>query len=165
MFKCSERNLSLFDADASGLGPPPPLYIYYECATSLNKVGSRYIRGDQVFPGAARCARRGAAALARPRDSRRETWRASRATKMAAAALRKSGRSSRGEAASRRAIVVLVSPRRRTLPQSSHGGGRRHDGIRHQVDHTEITEPVQTVEHREQHNLRRGGHFLQDHHR
>lgn len=39
------------------------------------------------------------------------------------------------------------------------------DGIRHQVDHTKTTESIEALEYREQHNLRGGGHFLENHHR
>lgn len=69
---------------------------------------------------------------------------------------------SRGEAVSR---CFRQPPCRRSLQIATHGGGRRRDAIRHQVDHTATTEPVPTVEHREQHNLRGGGHFLENHHR
>ncbi|XP_072746188.1 tafazzin isoform X1 [Anoplolepis gracilipes] len=58
---------------------------------------------------------------------------------------------SRGETVSR---SFRQPPCRRSLYIVTHGGGRQRDAIRHQVDHTETTEPISVMEHREQHNLR-----------
>lgn len=107
--------------------------------------------------------RRRSAPPAQPRDLRRETWRATDSPRRWLPRVTKDRTIYRGEAVSR---SFRQSSRRRPLSSVvGHSGGRRRDGIRHQVDHTETTEPVPAVEHREQHNLRGGGHFFENHHR